>query len=160
MATIQLKEIKVRGLAIKVPKTWNVFTETYTEPDGRECAMIEISTEEGDLRSIIISYGPMPEGSDALMEAGGTYEEIIGEIGPEPEEDPICEYDFLGTTGFGFEVPTEDNLACNFICAEIGSQNEREVGVGCKLFTILTTAKTYEDIDDLLDLVEQNISFE
>lgn len=160
MATIQLKEIKVRGLAIKVPKTWNVFTETYTEPDGRECAMIEISTEEGDPRSIIISYGPMPEGSDALMEAGGTYEEIIGEIGPEPEEDPICEYDFLGTTGFGFEVPTEDNLACNFICAEIGSQNEREVGVGCKLFTILTTAKTYEDIDDLLDLVEQNISFE
>ena len=160
MATIQLKEIKVRGLAIKVPKTWNVFTETYTEPDGRECAMIEISTEEGNPRSIIISYGPMPEGSDALMEAGGTYEEIIGEIGPEPEEDPICEYDFLGTTGFGFEVPTEDNLACNFICAEIGSQNEREVGVGCKLFTILTTAKTYEDIDDLLDLVEQNISFE
>lgn len=160
MATIQLKEIKVRGLAIKVPKTWNVFTETYTEPDGRECAMIEISTEEGDPRSIIISYGPMPEGSDALMEAGGTYEEIIGEIGPELEEDPICEYDFLGTTGFGFEVPTEDNLACNFICAEIGSQNEREVGVGCKLFTILTTAKSYEDIDDLLDLVEQNISFE
>lgn len=159
MATIQLKEIKVRGLAIKVPKTWNVFTETYTEPDGRECAMIEISTEEGDPRSIIISYGPMPEGSDALMEAGGTYEEIIGEISPEPEEDPICEYDFLGTTGFGFEVPTEDNLACNFICAEIGSQNEREVGVGCKLFTILTTAKTYEDIDDLLDLVEQNITF-
>ena len=160
MATIQLKEIKVRGLAIKVPKTWNVFTETYTEPDGRECAMIEISTEEGDPRSIIISYGPMPEGSDALMEAGGTYEEIIGEIGPEPEEDPICEYDFLGTTGFGFEVPTEDNLACNFSCAELGSQNAREVGVGCKLFTILTTAKTYEDIDDLLDLVEQNISFE
>ena len=111
--------------------------------------MIEISAEEGDPRSIIISYGPMPEGSDALMEAGGTYEEIIGEIGPEPEEDPICEYDFLGTTGFGFEVPTEDNLACNFICAEIGSETEPEAGVGCILFTILTT----------LDLVEQNISF-
>ena len=87
-------------------------------------------------------------------------QEIIDEIGPEPEEDPICEYDFLGTTGFGFEVPTEDDLACNFICAEIGSQTEREAGVGHKLFTILTTAKTYEDIDDLLDLVEQNISFE
>lgn len=101
----------------------------------------------------------MPEGSDALMEAGGTYEEIIGEIGPEPEGDPICEYDFLGTTGFGFEVPTEDNLACNFICAEIGSQTEHKAGVGCKLFTILTTAKTYEDIDDLLDLIEETISF-
>jgi hypothetical protein len=148
------------GVKLLIPKGWDAVAESYTEPDGRECAMIEISAEEGDPRSIIISYGPMPEGSDALMEAGDTYEEIIGEIGPEPEDDPICEYDFLGTTGFGFEVPTEDNLACNFICAEIGTQTEREVGVGCKLFTILTTAKSYEDIDEILDLVEQNISFE
>ena len=160
MKQVALKQISFGGISLQIPEVWNTITETYTEPDGRVCAMIEISAEEGDPRSIIISYGPMPEGSDALMEAGGTYEEIIGEIGPELEDDPICEYDFLGTTGFGFEVPTEDNLACNFICAEIGSQNEREVGVGYKLFTILTTAKTYEDIDNLLDLVEQNISFE
>ena len=160
MSNVALKEVVEGGLVMQIPEVWKAYVETYTEPDGRDCIMIEISAEEGDPRSKVVSYGPMPEGSDALMEAGGTYEEIIGEIGPEPEEDPICEYDFLGTTGFGFEVPTEDNLACNFICAEIGSQNEREVGVGCKLFTILTTAKTYEDIDDLLDLVEQNISFE
>ena len=152
------KTISISNISIQIPDIWDATTETYIEPDGRECAMIEISAEEGDPRSIIISYGPMPEGSDALMEAGGTYEELIGEFGPEPEDDPICEYDFLGTTGYGFEVPTEDNLACNFICAEIGSQNEREASVGCKLFTILTTAKTYEDIDDLLDLVEQSIS--
>ena len=152
--------VSMGGVEIKVPETWSAETNLYVEPDGRECSMIEVSATEGDPRSIIISYGPMPEGSDALMEAGGTYEEIIDEISPEPEEDPICEYDFLGTTGFGFEVPTEDDLACNFICAEIGSQTEREAGVGHKLFTILTTAKTYEDIDDLLDLVEQNISFE
>ena len=121
--------------------------------------MIEITAEEGDPRSIIISYGPMPEGSDAIMEAGDTYEEVVGEIGPEVEEDPICEYDFLGTTGYGFEVPTEDGLACNFICAEIGSQTELEAGTGCKLFTVLTTAKSYEDIDDLLDLIEETINF-
>lgn len=157
---MSLKEVKFGRIALQIPEIWTVITESYTEPDGRECAMIEISAEEGDPRSIVISYGPMPEGSDALMEAGGTYEEIIGEIGPEEEDDPICEYDFLGTTGFGFEVPTEDNLACNFICAEIGSQTEQDTGTGCKLFTILTTAKSYEDIDDLLDLVEQNISFE
>ena len=145
---------------MQIPEVWNASIESYTEPDGRECTMIDISAQEGDPRSITISYGPMPEGSDALMEAGGTYEDIIGEIGPEVEDDPICEYDFLGTTGFGFEVPTEDNLTCNFICAEIGTQTEREAGVGCKLLTILTTAKSYEDIDDLLDLVEQNISFD
>ena len=150
MSKIELKKIEFGGITLQIPEVWSAITESYTEPDGRECTMIDISAQEGDPRSITISYGPMPEGSDALMEAGGTYEDIIGEIGPEVEDDPICEYDFLGTTGFGFEVPTEDNLTCNFICAEIGG----------KLFTILTTAKSYEEIDELLDLVEQEISFE
>ena len=157
---IQLKSVQFGGITLHIPEIWNVSTEAYTEPDGRKCSMIDISAEDGDPQSIVISYGPMPEGSDALMEAGSTYEEIIGEIGPEIEDDPICKYDFLGTTGFGFEVPTEDNLACNFICAEISSPTERKVGVDCKLFTILTTARSYEGIDDLLDLIEQNITFE
>ena len=147
--TTPLKPITFGGISLQVPEIWTVTTETYTEPDGRECAMIDITAAEGDPRSIVISYGPMPEGSDAFMEASDTYEELIGENGG-GEDDPICEYDFLGTVGFGFEVPTEDELACNFICAEIGG----------KLFTILTTAKSYEEIDELLDLVEQEISFE
>ena len=159
MSNIELKPINFGGISLQIPEIWSVHTESYTEPDGRECSMIDISAEEGDPRSFVISYGPMPEGSDALLEAGGTYEEIIGEVGPEIDDDPICEYDFLGTTGYGFELPTEDGLVSNFICAEIGTQEQRELGVGCNLFTILTTAKSYEDIDDLLDLVEQNITF-
>ena len=155
MSEVALKTVTGGDLSIKVPEIWNAHTETYTEPDSRECSMIEISAVEGDPRSIIISYGPMPEGSDAIMEAGDTYEEVVGEIGPEVEDDPICEYDFLGTTGYGFEVPTEDGLACNFICAEIGSKSEER----SHLFTILTTGRTFEEIDELLDLVEQNISF-
>ena len=147
--TTPLKPLTFGGISLQVPEIWTVRTETYTEPDGRECVMIDITAAEGDPRSIVISYGPMPEGSDAFMEASDTYEELIGENGG-GEDDPICEYDFLGTVGFGFEVPTEDELACNFICAEIGG----------KLFTILTTAKSYEEIDELLDLVEQEISFE
>ena len=160
MSEAALKTVSSGGLSIKVPEIWNAHTEVYTEPDGRECSMIEISAVEGDPRSIIISYGPMPEGSDAIMEAGDTYEEVVGEIGPEVEDDPICEYDFLGTTGFGFEVPTEDNLACNFICVATGSQTQIETGIDCHLFTILTTGRAFEEIDELLDLVEQNISFE
>lgn len=160
MSDIALKTINSGGISLQIPEVWTAITETYTEPDGRECTMIDISAEEGDPRSIVISYGPMPEGSDAIMEAGGTYEELIGEIGPEIEDDPLNEYDFLGTTGYGFEVPTEDGMACNFICVATGSQVQIETGVGRKLFTILTTARSYEDIDDLLDLVEQNISFE
>lgn len=158
MENVKLMRVCFGGIELHIPEVWNVNTENYIEPDGRECSMIEISAAEGDPRSIIISYGPMPEGSDALMEAGGTYEDIIGEIGPSEEEDPICEYDFLGTTAYGFEVPTEDNLACNFICVEIGSLTQIETGTECKLLTVLTTAKTYEDIDDLLDLVEEHIS--
>lgn len=160
MSQVELRAYEINGLSINMPEIWTVDTEMYTESDGRECAMIEISAEEGDPRSIIISYGPMPEGSDSLMEAGDTYEELIGEFGPAVEDDPICEYDFLGTTGYGFEVPTEDGLACNFICAEIGTTDQREAGIGCKLFTILTTAKTYEDIYVLLDLAEENICFD
>lgn len=155
MSEAALKTVTSGDLSIKIPEIWNAHTEAYTESDGRECSMIEISAVEGDPRSIIISYGPMPEGSDAIMEAGDTYEEVVGEIGPEVEDDPICEYDFLGTTGYGFEVPTEDGLACNFICAEIGSESEER----SHLFTILTTGRTFEEIDELLDLVEQNISF-
>ena len=160
MEAIGTQTINFGGIRLAMPDIWKVITESYTEPDGRECTMIDISAEEGDPRSIIISYGPMPEGSDAILEAGDTYEELIGETGPEPEDDPLNEYDFLGTTGYGFEVPTKDGLACNFICVATGSQVQIDTGTDCKLFTILTTARTYEDIDDLLDLVEQNIIFE
>ena len=155
---VKLMTVSMGGVEIKVPETWSAETNLYVE-GGRECSMIEVSATEGDPRSIIISYGPMPEGSDAILEASGTYEEVVGEIGPEMEDDPICEYDFLGTTGYGFEVPTEDGLACNFICVATGAQAQIETGIDCKLFTILTTGSTFEDIDDLLDLVEQNISF-
>ena len=111
MGQITLKHISFGGISLQIPEVWNTITESYTEPDGRECSMIEITAEEGDPRSIIISYGPMPEGSDAILEAGDTYEQVVGEIGPNVEDDPLCEYDFLGTTGYGFEVPTEDGLA-------------------------------------------------
>lgn len=154
MSEIALKPVEFGGIRMEIPEIWEAVTQTYTEPDGRVCSMIEISAVDGDPRSIVISYGPMPEGSDTFMEASDTYEELIGEAGAADDEDPICEYDFLGTVGFGFEVPTEDNLACNFICAETGSEGRSQ------LFTILTTARSYEEIDDLLDLVEQKISFE
>ena len=150
MNEVKLMRVCFGGVELKVPEIWRVETEMYTEPDGRECAMIDISAVEGDPRSVVISYGPMPEGSDAFMEASDTYEDLIGDTGAPAEDEPICEYDFLGTVGYGFEVPTEDELACNFICAEVGED--------ARLFTILTTAKSYEDIDDLLDLVEQNIT--
>lgn len=154
MGDIKLMRVCFGGVEIQVPEIWNVDTEMYTEPDGRECAMLDISAVAGDPRSVVISYGPMPEGSDALIEAEDTYADLIGESGPQPEESPVCEYDFLGRTAFGFELETEDNLACNFICTAVGAEDS---AAGSKLLTVLTTAKSYEDIDDLLDLIEENI---
>lgn len=147
MSDIALKEIKFMGVSLQVPEIWDVETEKYVEPDGRECAMIDITATEGDPRSIVLSYGPMPDGSDALMEAAGTFEDLMEGYASESDEDPICEYDFLGKTAFGFEFPTEDSLACNFICVEVNSN----------LLTVLTTARAYEEIDDLLDLIEEKI---
>ena len=57
MKQVALKQISFGGISLQIPEVWNTITETYTEPDGRECTMIEISAEEGDPRSIIISYG-------------------------------------------------------------------------------------------------------
>lgn len=144
---IKLMNVCFGGVSLEVPQIWNVETEMYTEPDGRECAMIVIEAGGSDPRSITISYGPMPEGTDALMEAAGTYEEYIGEE-ISADDAPVAEYDFLGTTAFGFECPTEDDgIVCNFICADVNG----------KLITVMTTAATYEEIDDLLDLIEENI---
>ena len=152
MSEVKLMRVCFGGVELQVPEIWNVETEMDTEPDGRECAMIDISAVNGDPRSVIISYGPMPEGSDALIEAEDTYADLLGESAPQTDESPICEYDFLGRTAFGFEVETEDDLACNFICVAVGQEEAQ-----CKLLTVLTTAKEYEDIDDLLDLIEENI---
>ena len=154
MGDIKLMRVCFGGVEIQVPEIWHVDTEMYTEPDGRECAMLDISAVAGDPRSVVISYGPMPEGSDALIEAEDTYADLLGESGPQPDESPICEYDFLGRTAFGFELETEDNLACNFICAAVGAAGAEDA---CKLLTILTTARSYEEIDDLLDLIEENV---
>ena len=61
MSNIALKTINSGGISLQIPEVWTTITETYTEPDGRECTMIDICAEEGDPRSIVISYGPMTE---------------------------------------------------------------------------------------------------
>ena len=81
MSKVALKQIGEGGLVMQIPEVWEANVDTYTEPDGRDCVMVEISAEEGDPRSIVVSYGPMPEGSDSFIEASDTYEELIGEIG-------------------------------------------------------------------------------
>lgn len=47
MSKIELKTVGFGGITLQIPEIWKVVTESYTEPDGRECAMIDISAEEG-----------------------------------------------------------------------------------------------------------------
>lgn len=60
MSTTGIKPLQFGGIIVQAPEVWMIKTDSYTEPDGRECSMIEISSVESDPRSIIISYGPMP----------------------------------------------------------------------------------------------------
>lgn len=160
MNKIQFKHIRFGGISIYIPEQWTTETRMCKDGDSREYSMVEVSTEDGNSSSFIMTYGLMPSGSDSLLEAGKMYESILGEIGPNPEDDPIREYDLLGRANaqaYGFEFHTEDNHVCNYICVPRGSDEQLLTGVGCKLFTVLVTSKTFEDIDNILDMIEDNI---
>ena len=48
---IKLMNVCFGGVSIEVPQIWNVETEMYTEPDGRECAMIDITISSAQQHS-------------------------------------------------------------------------------------------------------------
>lgn len=150
---INLKQIFFGGITLQVPEIWTAETEMYDEPDGRQCACIDVSAEEGDMRSIMISYGPMPEGSDALMEASGTFEEFVGDINTENDE-PVYSWEFKGHEAYGFDFKTEDGAACSFICIGVGKDDET------RLLTVLTSASDDEELESLIAFVEEYISFQ
>lgn len=146
----KLKEVKFGGLVLQVPEIWVVETENYEEPDGRTCASIDVSALPGDVRSFVLSYGPMPEGSDALMEAAGTFEEIIdGDA-----SDEIDHYQFQDYPAYGFDFESEDGQLCNFMCLAV------DAGEESRLLTILTSAANENDLSDLLDFLVEYVDFE
>ena len=150
---INLKQIYFGGVTLQIPEVWTAECEMYDEPDGRQCACIDVTAEEGDIRSIMISYGPMPEGSDALMEVNGTFEEFAEDVDTENDE-PIYTCEFKGQEAYGFDFKTEDGAACSFLC--IGAEKANET----KLLTVLTSASDNEELENLLAFVEEYISFE
>lgn len=150
MENIALKQIYFGGITIQVPEIWNVDTEEIDEMDGQKSYSIGISATGHDVRSIDISYGPLPEGSDAYSEACGTYEEVVGEDGLSVNEEPILCFDFKGKEAHGFSLNTEDGLPCFFFCIDT-DQN--------KLLTVLLCAANNEDLQSLLDFVEEYIAY-
>ena len=150
---INLKQVYFGGVTLQIPEVWTAECEMYDEPDGRQCACIDVSAEEGDVRSIMISYGPMPEGSDALMEVNGTFEEFAEEVDTENDE-PIYTCEFKDQEAYGFDFKTEDGAACSFLCIGVEKANET------KLLTVLTSASDNEELENLMAFVEEYISFE
>lgn len=146
---INLKQIFFGGITLQIPEIWTAETEMYDEPDGRQCACIDVSAQGNDLRSIIISYGPMPEGSDALMEASGTYDEIM----EGNDEEAIYSFEFKGYEAYGFDFIPEDGQICSFICSGIEGKD------GCRLLTVMATARNEEELESLLAFTEEYISF-
>ena len=137
------------GMTMQVPEIWNIETEELLEFDGQISHSIDITASGKDVRSINISFGPLPDGSDAYSEACGTYEEVVGEADLNTNDEPILCFDFKGLEAHGFSLMTEDNLPCFFFCVEIPKDSRT------KLLTVLLCAAGNEDLQTLLDFVEE-----
>ena len=174
MEQAALKQVQYGGMTTQAPEIWDVETEEHQEFDGQISYSIAITAPGNDVRSIDLSFGPLPVGSDAYSEACGTYEEVIGEEGlqassadqhtggmeQETGESPILCFDFKGMKAFGFSLITEDGQPCFFFCLDIPQpgQTDQAQADQSKLLTVLLRAAGNEDLQTLLDFVEEHLS--
>lgn len=152
MDKVSLKQIYYGGITIQVPKIWDVETEEMVEEDGSRFSSLSITANGNDIRSIDISYGPMPDGSDAYAEACGTYEEVMQEEDMEVDDEPIICFGFQEFKAYGFNVRTDDGLPCFFFCMDVPFKEKGG------LLTILVSAGSNEEMQGLIDYVEEYIS--
>lgn len=153
---------------MSVPEIWDVETEELQESDGQTSHSISISASGEDVRSIDVSFGPMPEGSDAYSQALVTFEEVAGEEGlqaccEELDENagPILCFDFKGLEAHGFSLMTEENQPCFFFCVEIPQTDQTKLGHNQpKLLTVLLRAADNETLQALLDFTEERLECE
>lgn len=152
MNKIALRQIYFGGVTIQIPEIWNAETEELIEEDGQKSYSISVSADGTDVRSIDVSYGPMPEGSDAYTEACGTFEEVMEEEDMAVNEEPIICFGFQDYKAYGFNVWTDDGLPCFFFCIDIKS------GEMTNLLTVLVSAGNNEDLEALMDFTEEYLS--
>lgn len=152
MSKISLKQIHFGGITVQVPEIWNAETEEYIESDGVKSYGISISAPGNDVRSLDISFGPMPEGSDAYAEACGTYEEVVDEEDLTANDEPIICFGFKDYKAYGFNVWTDDGLPCFFFCTEVPA------GDNTCLLTVLASAPNNDELQSLIEFAEEYIS--
>lgn len=154
MKNIALKQIHFNGITMQIPEVWNFETEEYKEEDGTTSYSLSISGKGKDIRSIDISWGVIPEGSDAYNEACATYEEVVGEEDLSVNDEPIICFEFQKREAFGFNVYTEEKLPCFFFCVDVPSKGKNN------MLTVLLSAINNEELQTLLDFVEEYLSVE
>ena len=152
MEKIALKQVYFGGVTVQVPEIWEVETEEMVEADGQKSYSIAIEAAGTDVRSIDISYGAMPEGSDAYAEACGTYEEIVEEDGIQANEEPILCFAFKEYKAYGFSLTTDEGLPCFFFCIDVPS------GEKTNLLTVLLCAANNDDMQSLLEFTEEYLT--
>ena len=152
MNDIALKQIHFSGITMQIPQIWNYETEEYYEQDGTKSYSMSISAKGKDVRSIDISWGIIPEGSDAYNEACATYEEVVGEEDLSVNDEPIICFEFQNKEAFGFNVWTEYGLPCFFFCVGMPSKGKNH------LLTVLVSAPDDKELESLFDFVEEYLS--
>ena len=152
MSNIALKQIHFEGITMQIPEVWDYETEEYQEEDGTKSYSLSVSAKGKDVRTIDISWGIIPEGSDAYQEACATYEEVVGEEDLEVNDEPIVCFEFQKKEAHGFNVYTEDGLPCFFFCIDIPSKGKNH------LLTVLVSAVNNEELQSLIDFVEEYLS--
>ena len=149
MKKIALKQIYHEGITMQIPEIWKAEKEVYDEADGTKSYSLSIAATGKDIRSIDISIGMIPEGSDAYIEASRTYEVVVSEEDLKNNEEPILGFKFQDYDAYGFDIWTEDGLPCFFFCIDVQSK-----GVS-KLLTVLVTAQDNDKLEDMMDFVEE-----
>lgn len=152
MKDIALKQVFFEGITIQVPEIWEVITDEFVEEDGKTSYGLSVNATGNDVRSIDISYGPMPEDSDAYTEACGTYEDIVGEEDLEVSDEPIICFEFQNYKAYGFNVSTDSGLPCFFFCIGVPSEGKT------KLLTVLACASDNEELKSLMEFIEEYLS--
>ena len=162
MEQAAFKKVQYGGMTISIPEIWDVETDELQEFDGQTSYSISITASGNDARSIDLSFGPLPEGSNAYAEAWGAYEEVVGEEGLKAcseDDEPILCFDFKGMLAHGFSLVTEENLPCFFFCMEIPQQDPSQTNPTqedqSKLLTVILRAAGNEELQSLLDFVEK-----
>lgn len=154
MKNIPLKQIHFEGITMQVPEIWETETETFDEADGTRSYSLSINASGKDVRSIDISWGIIPEGSDAYNEACATYEEVVVEDDLSSDDEPIMCFEFQKHEAYGFNVWTDDGLPCFFFCMDIPSKGKNH------LLTVLLSAINNDELSSLLDFVEEYLAVE